>query len=191
MSSVAKREIRRGYTLIELLIAISLMSIMAAILLPRFEPSVHDQLQGAAQIISADLNYARNLAVTNDSKYRVGFKRDTNAYYLQHSGTNSLLDVLPLTPYRNSSDAPNVQTTYMEDLPHLGALVEIWGISSGNGAVSSSGVVEFDSLGGVEGGQVTTIWLACGVGDTRRYQSLTIAPVTGIVSLGTFRASAP
>jgi prepilin-type N-terminal cleavage/methylation domain-containing protein len=182
---------RRGYSLVELLIVISLMGILAAILLPRFEPSLHDQLQGAAQIISADLNYARNLAVTNNSKYRVGFKRDTNAYYLQHSGTNSLLNVLPLTPYRNANDTPTLQTTYLQDLPRLGTVVEVWGVKSGNGAVSDTGTIEFNALGGLESGQATTLWLAAGVGETRRYQSLTIAPVTGIVSLGTFQAVPP
>jgi prepilin-type N-terminal cleavage/methylation domain-containing protein len=182
---------RRGYTLIELLIVISLMGILAAILLPRFEPSLHDQLQGAAQIIVADLNYARNLAVTNDSQYRVAFKRDVNTYALQHTGTNHLLDVLPLTPYRNAADAPNVQTTHLEDLPRLGTVVEVWGVSTGGGSVSDTGQVEFHSLGGLVGGQTKTIWLAAGVGDARRYQSLTVAPVTGIVGLGTFRASPP
>jgi hypothetical protein len=86
-----------------------------------------------------------------------------------------------------------VQTTHLEDLPRLGAAVQIWGVSSGSGSgsVSNIGQVEFNSLGGVVGGQTTTVWLAAGTGDSRRYLSLTIAPVTGIVSLGTFRASAP
>ena len=129
-----RKRARRGYTLVELLIVISLMGILAAILLPRFEPSVHDQLQGAAQILAADLNYARNLAVTNDSRYRMTYKRDINAYSLQHTGTNNLLDVLPLTPYRNAADAPNVQTTRLEDLPNLGTVVEVVGIDLDDGA---------------------------------------------------------
>jgi hypothetical protein len=113
---------------------------------------------------------------------------------LEHTGANSLLNVLPLTPYRNASDAPNVQTTYMEDLPRLGTVVEVWGVSvgaSGSGGVPDAGQVEFNALGGLVSGQTTTIWLAAGAGDARRYQSLTVAPVTGIVGLGTFRASPP
>jgi hypothetical protein len=64
-------------------------------------------------------------------------------------------------------------------------------VSTGSSSVASAGQVEFNSLGGLESGQATTIWLAAGTGDARRFQSLTIAPVTGIVSLGSFRASAP
>jgi prepilin-type N-terminal cleavage/methylation domain-containing protein len=190
-ANVDNRTARRGYSLVELLIVISLMGILAAILLPRFEPSLHDQLQGAAQIISADLNYARNLAVTNNSKYRVGFKRAENAYFLQHSGTNSLLNVLPQTPYRNAADTPTTQATYLADLPRLGTVVEVWGVKTGSGSVSDTGNVEFNALGGLESGQIITIWLAAGAGDARRYQSLTVAPATGIVSLGTFQAAPP
>lgn len=182
---------RRAYTLIELLIVVSLMGIFAALLLPRFEPSVHDQLQGAAEILAADLSYARNLSVTNDSQYSLSFARATNAYTLRHTGSNNLLDVLPKTAYRHASDAPDEQVTYLEDLPHLGPGVELVGVRIGGGSVSASGAVEFTSLGGIEGGQTFTVWLACGVEDARRYQSLTVAPVTGLVALGEFTAVAP
>ena len=188
---LAAKPLRRGYTLIEMLIVISLMGIMAALLLPRFEPSTYDQLQGAAQIISADIAYARNLAVTNDSRYTLTFDRASNAYTLRHSGANNLLDVLPLTPYRHSAAAPDEQITYLEDLPHLGPSVELVGVSTGGGSVSASSTIEFHSLGGLEGAQPITIWLACGVDEARRYQSLIIAPVTGLVALGEFRGTVP
>lgn len=181
----------RGYTLIEMLIVISLMGVMAALLLPRFEPSTYDQLQGAAQIISADIAYARNLAVTNDSRYSLTFDSATNAYTLRHSGANNLLDVLPMTPYRHSGAAPDEQITYLADLPHLGPGVELVGVSKGASGVSTSSTIEFNALGGLEGAQPITIWLACGVDDARRYQSMVIAPVTGLVTLGEFQATAP
>jgi prepilin-type N-terminal cleavage/methylation domain-containing protein len=181
----------RGYTLIEMLIVISLMGVLAALLLPRFEPSTYDQLQGAAQIISADIAYARNLAVTNDSHYSLTFDRATNSYTLRHTGHNNLLDVLPITPYRHSGEAPDAQVTYLEDLPHLGPRVELIGVSKGSGSVSTSSTLEFNSLGGLEGAQPVTIWIACGEDDSRRYLSLVVAPVTGLVTMGEFQATAP
>lgn len=191
--NASRRSFRRarGYSLIEMLTVISLMGIFAALLLPRFEPSVHDQLQGAVSIVSADISYARNLAVTNDSKYTLTFSRTTNAYALKHTGANSLLNVLPLTPYRHNDNSPAEQLTYLEDLPHLGPGVEVYGVKVGSGAVGASGAVEFNGLGGIEGAQTVTVWLAAGVGESRRYQALSIAPVTGLVTVGEFRSSAP
>ncbi len=190
-ASKPSRHRERGYTLIEMLIVISIMGIFAAILLPRFEPSVRDQLRGAAEIVSGDVAYARNLAVTNDSQYKLQFKKSNSSYSLTHSGTNNLLDVLPPTPYRNGSGSLTEQVTFLEDFPHLGAAVEIHGVTNGGGSVGATGSLEFTSLGGIAGGQSFTIWLACGSGDTRRYQALIVAPVTGLVALGEFRASAP
>jgi prepilin-type N-terminal cleavage/methylation domain-containing protein len=182
---------RRGYTLIEMLIVISLMSIFAALLLPNFEPSVRDQLRGAAEIIAADLSYARNLAVSHDTKYTIQFRQASNSYVLTHTGTNTTLNVLPVTTYRDASDTPTSHVTYLEDMPHLGPGVSIVGVSTNGGSVTATGSVEFTSLGGLTSGQTFTVWLQCGNDTARRYQSLTIAPVTGLVSMGTFQATAP
>lgn len=188
---LTRRAPRVGYTLIELLIVILLMGIMAALLLPKFEPSTYEQLHGAAQILSADLAYARNLAVSHDSQYALTFNSSTNSYVLRHTGANNLLNVLPTTPYRHSSDGPDTQTTYLEDLPRIGAEVQIVGLRRGTNNLTTSGTVEFTSLGGLTSPQPITIWLACGQNTSRRYLPLTIAPVTGITAVGTFTGTAP
>jgi prepilin-type N-terminal cleavage/methylation domain-containing protein len=186
-----RRRFRAAFSLVELLIVITIMGIMAGLLLPRFEPSIHEQLQGTAQILAADLSYARNLAVANDSRYRVTLRVSDNSYTLVHAGTNTLLDVLPQTPYRNATDAPNEQSTFLEDLPHIGAHVEIAGVQIGGNSPGPSGSVEFDSLGGLTITQPITIWLACGNDDARRYLPLTVMPVTGLCEVGEFTGIAP
>lgn len=182
---------RSAYTLIELLTVIVLMGVMAAIMLPRFEPSTYEQLHGAVQIVASDLTYARNLAVTNDSQYQLSFSRSTNSYTLEHSGSNSLLEVLPFTPYRRNDDTPDTHTTFLDDLPHLGPGVQFVGLRVGTGILDSSGVIEFDSLGGLTSTQPITIWLACGSDASRRYLGITVAPATGLTSVGEFTATAP
>ena len=182
---------RRAYTLIEMLIVITLMGILTAILLPKFEPSTYEQLQGASQIIAADLSYARSLAVTNDSQYTLTFSASDNAYTLRHTGANNLLDVLPKSPYRSAADSPDSQETKLEDLPHLGASVEIVGVRVGSNALLSIGQIEFSSLGGLSVAQPVTIVLACGQNTSRRYLPITIAPVTGLCTLGTYTATLP
>jgi prepilin-type N-terminal cleavage/methylation domain-containing protein len=190
-AAISRRAARGGYTIVELLIVVSLMGILAALLLPKFEPSTYEQLHGGAIVITSDLSYARNLAVANDSRYTLTFEGGTNEYILQHSGTNTLLNVLPLRPYRSANDTPDQQRTYLAELPHLGATVEIVGAQVGSGSLSNSASVEFNSLGGLTSAQPVTIWLACGSGTARRYLPLEIAPVTGLVSVGEYQAAAP
>lgn len=185
------RAARCGYTIVELLIVVSLMGILAALLLPKFEPSTYEQLHGAGIVIASDLSYARNLAVANDSRYTLTFEVATNEYVLQHSGTNTLLNVLPMRPYRSANDAADRQHTYLAELPHLGATVEIVGVHVGSGSLLNSASIEFNSLGGLTSAQPVTIWLACGSGPARRYLPLEIAPVTGLISVGEYQAVAP
>jgi prepilin-type N-terminal cleavage/methylation domain-containing protein len=182
---------RRGYTIIELMLVMALMGILAAILLPQFEPSIHEQLQGAAQIVSADIAYARNLAVAHGTQYQLSFNTATNSYTLRHSGTNNLFDVLPVTPYRSSADSPDVQVTHLDDLPRIGAAVEIAGVQIGGNATAASGSLEFTALGGLVDSEPMTIWLACGADGARRYLPVTVMPVTGLCETGDFVATPP
>ena len=110
---------------------------------------------------------------------------------MRHTGTNSLLDVLPLTPYRNSGDSPDAQVTYLEDLPHLGASVEIIGVQVGTDALAAAGEIEFDSLGGLTEAEAIVVVLACGQDNARRYLPITISPVTGLTTIGDYTAVAP
>ena len=86
---------RGGVTLIELLIVIAVMAILAAAVIPTLEPNVYSQLVGAAQVVQAELGYARNMAVTNDSRYSIAFDSRNNRIILTHSGTNTALNTLP------------------------------------------------------------------------------------------------
>ena len=62
-----------GLTLIELLIVVAVMGILAGLVLPSSNPSLHDQLRSAAQILAGDLAYGRSLAVTHNSRYQFTF----------------------------------------------------------------------------------------------------------------------
>jgi prepilin-type N-terminal cleavage/methylation domain-containing protein len=190
-SRPARRFARPAYSLIELLIVVAIMGILAGLVLPKFEPNVYEQLQGTAQIVGSDLAYARNLAVTNDSQYSLSFLAANNSYTLEHTGANSLLDVLPLTAYRHSGDAPNEQVTYLADLPRIGAAVEVVGIEVAGGGLAPTGAVEFNALGGLASAQPAKIWLGAGSGNARRYLSILVKPATGLFEVGEFQAAPP
>ncbi len=85
-----------AFTLIEVLLVVVLMAILAGLVLPNSNPSIHDQLASAARILTGDLAYARSLAVTYGNTCQVTFDFDANQYVLHHSRVD--------TPFRNAAD---------------------------------------------------------------------------------------
>ena len=65
---------RRAFSLMELVIAVLIMGILAAVAAPRFTGSLCElRAEAAAKRIAADLNYARRMAMTTESRQRVHF----------------------------------------------------------------------------------------------------------------------
>ena len=55
---------RAGFSLVELLIVVSLMAVLAGAIIPHMQPDVVSQLTNLAHILVVDLGYAQNLAIT-------------------------------------------------------------------------------------------------------------------------------
>ena len=181
----------RGFSLIELLIVVSIMGILAGLVLTSFSPSVQDQLLGAAQIVAADVSFARDLAVTNASTYKITFDIDNDRYVLEHSGTNPTLDTLPDTPFRNPSDPPDQQITDLLSLPFGGGTIELIAALDLTPSPIAVTDVEFGELGESTRPFETQIWLASGQDEARRYISVLIHPVTGLATIGELQTQAP
>jgi prepilin-type N-terminal cleavage/methylation domain-containing protein len=184
--------IARGFTLLELLIAIAVMGVLAALVIPTSSPSIHDQLLAAARAVATDLAYGRSLAVANNDSYALTFETDNNRLILQHTGTNTALDILPRTAFSRPGDSAKQHILDLDDLPRVGAPVNLLTVRYAN---SSSSVpttqLEFGPLGETTQATETTLWLTAGTGTAQRYVSLTVNPVTGLTTIGDYSGYGP
>jgi prepilin-type N-terminal cleavage/methylation domain-containing protein len=186
-----KRRRQAGISLVELLIAVAVVGILAATLIPSASSLPGDALSGAAQILAADLEYGRELAVSNNSRYRFTFELAENRYVLEHSGSNPALDVLPTTPFRSPTDPPDQQIVAFGDLPQIGAPVRLSAAEADGQNLGTTAHVEFGPLGETTSSAETTIWLSAGGGAAERLIPVRVNPVTGIAMIGDLQAAEP
>ncbi len=180
-----------GFSLIELLLVISLMAIIAGFVLPSSSPSLHDQLRAAARIVATDLAYGRSLAVSNNSSYKFTFDAQRNRYVLEHSGTNSALDTLPDSAFRDEDDPPKQHIVTLDDLPRVGAPVKLEAVVEKDGSFAAVTDLEFGPLGETTRSGETMIWLSAGKGDAERYIWVQVNPITGLATVGDFNGDGP
>jgi prepilin-type N-terminal cleavage/methylation domain-containing protein len=191
LGRAAARSVARGLSLIELLFTLAVISILAALLIPQMGQEIPDQLSAASEIVAADLDYARSLAVINNSRYQITFDQPQQRYVLRHSGANTLLHVLPNSAFRKASDPPDVQTTDLADLPITRPVVQLLAIVTTSGTTTAVTDVEFTELGGTTRTTPTLVWLGCGSGSVERFVSIEINPATGLVEIGPLTKSLP
>lgn len=187
----SQRDLRGGFALIEVLIVIALMGILAGLVLPSSNPTIHQQLRSVARIVATDLAYARSLAVTHGSTYKIAFEPARNRYTLTHSGPDPALHALPASPLRNPDDPPEQHVVALDGLPRMGAPVKLVAAGAGNISSGTAGEVEFGPLGETASSAPTVIWLSAGEGAAKRYITLSVAPVTGLATIGPFTGAGP
>lgn len=183
---------RRGLSLVELLITLAVMSILVAMALPSLNPKVTQQLEAAAHVLAGDLEFARSLAVANNSRYRVSFDAQQAAYVLEHTGDNTMLDTLPPLAYAQPDDPPQKRTIRLASLPFLARtdlkIVGAWEV--GSEAVPTSHV-QFEPTGQTTAAGPTIVWLRSPWAGGAYYVFVRIDPVTGVAAPGAVSRSVP
>jgi hypothetical protein len=169
---------------------VSILLLVAAAAIPMFQGGLVDQLENAAQIVLADSQRARQLAIANNSKYKLVFS-DARSYYLQHSGTNAALNTLPSWPYAQSSDPATRQTTILDKLPGLTDVDIVGAVQVVDATRQSINELEFTALGATSRAHPTEVWIAAGQGAARRYLSIVVNPVTGLAEVGAVQVQSP
>lgn len=178
----SRNRTKAGFTLTEMLIAISIIAVLAAVAIPAFRGNETQALDSVARVLASDLRLARSLAVQYNTEWSVRLEASANAYELVHTGTgNPPQPAMPLS-------APTADGRYRVELGRVGMST---GRNSGvrligamlRDAGSAVTDVRFSATGGTGPlrSDDTLIWLATGSGSNTRYVRLAVSWVTGQV----------
>jgi len=158
-----------AFTLIEVLMVVFIMAIGALLAIPMISSGADFQLRAAANIIAADLEYAKSLAITNQDNYLIIFDAANESYELQDSNSDVVAD-----PVRASG---GISVDFANDSRFR--QVDIETVS-----FDSTDTVIFDYLGAPYNGDFDSLSsssIVLKAGD--HTVTITVAPVTGYVTI--------
>jgi len=74
---------RAAFTLVEVIIVVVILAIVAVMAVPMFSSAESFQIRAAANMVAADLEYARSMAISHGRSYRVVFDCTNESYQIQ------------------------------------------------------------------------------------------------------------
>ena len=74
------RNARAGFTIVEIMIVVVILSIAALAAIPMLSSASSFQIRSAANMIAADLEYAKSMAISRGQTYTVKFNESTDSY---------------------------------------------------------------------------------------------------------------
>jgi Tfp pilus assembly protein FimT len=174
-----------------MLIVVVLVSILAKMAISSAMPNVYEQLSATANILTGEMAYARGLAVGNNSSYCFTVDTTNNRLILRNTGSDSTLTNMPASPFRSSSDPTDQYIVALSSFPSLGMPVTLLGAQTAGATPQSLTTIEYGPYGATTQANQTVIWLTAGIGTTRRFMSITVNPITGLSSVGSYSGTAP
>lgn len=156
----------KAYTLVEVLIVVTIMSIAAAVVVPQMIKSGTLSVQAAGRMVIADILIAQNEAVAQQANRKVVFDTANNKYHLALPDDS----VLGKAWINGDTEAGNYIVEFSND-------TRFAGVKLTNVDFSGGSVLEFDALGApVNGGTVDIEF------EEHKYR-ITVTPFTGRVTI--------
>lgn len=155
------RRINSGFTIVEIIIVVVIIAIAALVAVPMMSSAASLQIRSAANMIAADLEYARSMAISRGQNFSVEFDKNTERYWIEDQAGNVIQH-----PVKKGFD-------YEIDFQNDGRLskVDITIVSF------TDSKVQFECLGSPDNGGTVIIQ----AGGTTK--TITVEPVTGFISI--------
>lgn len=175
---------RRGYTLVEMLIVVTIVGLIASVIVPTMNSaSGAVSLEAMARTLAADIRIARHSAVQYNSYYSVTLNLTDNSYTAAPAYSGGVPGVVNVLSHGTSG------TTI--DLDQFGAgRIKQSHVVIGGAALKVSKSSVTDIVFGPTGGtgptrtQDTVIWLQENTTRDRRSILITVSWITGTVTVG-------
>ena len=151
-----------GFTLVEIIVVVMILCVAAMLVVPMISSAGSMQIRSAANMIAADLEYAKSMAISRGQDFSVVFDKTTESYRIENQDDN----VIP-HPVKKGFD-------YEVNFSNDGRLnkVDIADVD-----FASTSEVKFDYLGGPDNGGDITLQ-ADGI-----IVTVTVEFVTGFVTI--------
>ncbi len=166
-----RNRLKAGYTLIEVLIVVTIMGLAAAVVVPNMLRGGTLGVQAGARMIIADLLFAQNEAMAQQSTRRVVFDTSNNSYRVEKYDSGASAWVLEYNP---SAGVTNNQQNYEIDFDDDS---RFRGIEISAASFNGSSTVEFDDLGNPSSGGTVRLKF-----EEHEYE-IRVAPFTGRVTV--------
>ena len=178
-----------AFTLIELLMVIAIISVGIGMVVSEFGANEATTADQAIRIVAAQLDYVREMAVANNTKYTVTFDKAKNRLSLAHTGSDPNLDDLPDSGFWEHVGLTKTQSFDFADLPVSWPVVLKGAVKSSNNTVEVTSV-EFGPTGGTSASDDVDLWISIG-SSPATYASTTILAGTGLIEINDLDTSAP
>ena len=168
----------RAFTLIELIVVIVVMAIAAVLAVPMMSSAADMQLQAAANMLAADIEYAKNLAVSRQKNHAIIIDTTNEAYEVRVYNTLTTNWDLLEHPTKSGAD---LSVSFAGD-NRLSSV----DITTVNFQPGGSTAVTFDYLGSPYSGLGTASPLNSGeiiLTASSLNMTVTVQPVTGYVTI--------